>query len=82
MDYIITDATTSPIEGAEEQYSEKLAYMSKTFFVGDHRQMFKHMTSKAILTTKEKKESRDNIIIVNALDLSPLKALGTVTVSI
>ena len=35
MDYIITDKTTSPIEHAEH-YSEKLAYMPDTFFIGDH----------------------------------------------
>lgn len=33
MDYIITDKATSPVEFAH-QYSEKLAYMSNTFFVG------------------------------------------------
>jgi len=33
MDYIITDATTSPMDQAE-QYSEKLAYMPQTFFIG------------------------------------------------
>jgi len=42
MDYIITDKVTSPIEHAEF-YSEKLAYMPYTFFVGDHRQMFPHL---------------------------------------
>jgi protein O-GlcNAc transferase len=34
MDYIITDAQTSPIELAY-QYSEKLAYMPNTFFIGE-----------------------------------------------
>ena len=36
MDYIITDAVTSPAELAD-QYSEKLAYMPNTFFIGDHK---------------------------------------------
>ena len=36
MDYIVTDRHTSPVELAD-QYSEKLAHMSGTFFVGDHR---------------------------------------------
>jgi predicted O-linked N-acetylglucosamine transferase (SPINDLY family) len=35
MDYIITDAQTSPLELAY-QYSEKLAYMPNTFFIGEH----------------------------------------------
>lgn len=42
MDYIITDKETSPIEVAE-QYSEKLAYMPNTFFIGDHANMFPHL---------------------------------------
>lgn len=42
MDYIITDKFTSPLEFAE-QYSEKLAFMPHTFFVGDHRYMFPHL---------------------------------------
>lgn len=42
MDYIISDKETSPIEVAE-QYSEKLAYMPNTFFIGDHANMFPHL---------------------------------------
>lgn len=42
MDYILTDRITSPIEHSSS-YSEKLAYMPNTFFVGDHRQMFPHL---------------------------------------
>lgn len=42
MDYIITDQETSPAEVAE-QYSEKLAYMPHTFFIGDHANMFPHL---------------------------------------
>lgn len=42
MDYIVSDKTTSPLDCAE-QYSEKLAYMPNTFFVGDHKQMFPHL---------------------------------------
>ena len=82
MDYIITDATTSTLEPTTgDQYSEKLAYMPKTFFIGDHKQMFPHMLNKAVLVTKEKQVSRDNIIVVNALDLEPLMACGTMSVS-
>ena len=42
MDYIITDSVTSPPELAE-QYTEKLAYMPFTFFIGDHFHMFPHL---------------------------------------
>jgi len=42
MDYIVTDSVTSPLELAE-QYSEKLAFMPYTFFIGDHCHMFPHL---------------------------------------
>lgn len=42
MDYIVSDKETSPVEVAE-QYSEKLAYMPHTFFIGDHANMFPHL---------------------------------------
>lgn len=42
MDYIITDEVTSP-EQLKLQYSEKLAYMPESFFIGDHAQMFPSM---------------------------------------
>ena len=52
MDYIVTDAQTSPLQLAEKQYSEKLAYMPHTFFIGDHKQMFPHLTERVILSDK------------------------------
>lgn len=51
MDYLITDQVTSPLELAN-QYSEKLAYMPHTYFIGDHRQMFPHLKERVILTDK------------------------------
>jgi len=81
MDYIMTDKMTSPLDATTgDQYSEKLAYMPQTFFIGDHQQMFPHMKTKAILRTKEKLIERDNILLVNGLDLSLLMASGTVSV--
>lgn len=49
MDYIVTDEITSPLSLAD-QYSEKLAYMPETFFLGDHKQMFPHMIERVILS--------------------------------
>lgn len=49
MDYIVTDKITSPIHLAD-QYSEKLAYMPETFFLGDHKQMFPHLIERVILS--------------------------------
>ena len=43
--------------------------------------MFPHMMTKAILTSAEKKTDRDNVILINAVDLQPLLAIGTVSVS-
>lgn len=79
MDYIITDAVTSPISLAS-QYSEKLAYMRDTFFIGDHWQMFPHMIERFIVMDGVTMESNatnglavpDNVSIVNATDLSPI----------
>lgn len=82
IDYIITDRVTSPIELAD-QYSEKLAYMPDTFFVGDHKQMFPHLMERVILLDKSPTESNeteksvptslpDTVSIVNATDLSPI----------
>jgi len=81
MDYIMTDKMTSPLDAnTPDQYSEKLAYMPQTFFIGDHQQMFPHMKTKAIIRTKEKMIDRDNVLLVNGLDLSLLTACGTVSV--
>lgn len=51
MDYIITDRVTSPLEYANH-YSEKLAWMPHTYFIGDHRQMFPHLTERVLLQDK------------------------------
>lgn len=80
MDYIITDQVTSPIDLAHA-YSEKLAYMPHTFFIGDHAQMLKHLTERVIL--KEKKDGvadRDTVTVVNATNLEPLLSKAEVKV--
>ncbi|XP_043286576.1 UDP-N-acetylglucosamine--peptide N-acetylglucosaminyltransferase 110 kDa subunit [Venturia canescens] len=73
MDYLITDEVTSPLELAP-QYSEKLAYMPNTYFIGDHRQMFPHLKERLILTDKLsiKGKVADNVAVINATDLSPM----------
>ncbi|ODM93972.1 hypothetical protein Ocin01_12713 [Orchesella cincta] len=48
MDYIITDEVTSPLEFAYH-YSEKLAYMPHTYFIGDHEFMFSHLKHRILL---------------------------------
>lgn len=51
MDYLITDAVTSPLHLAH-QYIEKLAYMPFTYFIGDHKQMFPHLKERIIVADK------------------------------
>lgn len=51
MDYLITDAVTSPLE-LSHQYSEKLAFMPHTYFIGDHKQMFPHLKERLIVSDK------------------------------
>lgn len=70
MDYIITDKETSPLEVAE-QYSEKLAYMPNTFFIGDHANMFPHLKvclSSAqlfcVMKPKRKRNASSNVVHV------------------
>ena len=67
MDYIITDKVTSPLHLAA-QYSEKLAYMPHTFFVGDHRHMFPYLLLKGNGTTNEEAlrsiDSQAGVIVI------------------
>ncbi|TRZ03436.1 hypothetical protein DNTS_000426 [Danionella cerebrum] len=68
MDYIVSDQVTSPVEVAE-QYSEKLAYMPHTFFIGDHANMFPHLKKKAVIDFKSNGHIFDNRIVLNGIDL-------------
>ncbi|XP_065221454.1 UDP-N-acetylglucosamine--peptide N-acetylglucosaminyltransferase 110 kDa subunit isoform X1 [Planococcus citri] len=73
MDYIVTDKVTSPVELAS-QYSEKLAYMPHTYFIGDHKQMFPHLKERLVVAEKapNKDVPADNVAVINATDLSPI----------
>ena len=74
MDYIITDKITSPLQLAN-QYSEKLAYMPHTFFVGDHRYMFPHLLCKGQGTTNPEAiksiDSQAGVVIINNVVQKP-----------
>jgi len=77
MDYLITDEITSPLS-LSSQYSEKLAYMPYTFFIGDHANMFRHMTEKAVIIESQQTNDNntiktvDNRSIVNGTNLKPI----------
>lgn len=79
MDYIITDSVTSPL-CYSSHYTEKLAYMSYTFFIGDHMNMFPHLNNRVILDSAEDsaRDISDNAIIVCGVDVSLLYQLGQV----
>merc|ERR1712156_991919 len=72
MDYIITDAQTSPLRLAS-QYSEKIAYMPSTFFIGDHKQMFPHLQERIVIKDEKfdgdgMSRVADNVAVINAVD--------------
>lgn len=48
IDYLITDKVCSPPE-LQHYYTEKLAYMNRTVFIGDHKQMYSDLNLKSIL---------------------------------
>lgn len=59
MDYIITDKQTSPLHLAS-QYSEQLAFMPHTFFIGDHQRMFPHLQERIIMADTDKVRRGEN----------------------
>merc|ERR1719334_598420 len=80
MDYIITDRHTSPLHLAD-QYSEKLAYLPNTFFIGDHMRMFPHLKERVIMadSTNPGETVKDNVAVINAVDIDPLKDVANMT---
>ncbi|CAB3402561.1 unnamed protein product [Caenorhabditis bovis] len=78
MDYIITDAITSPMQ-LSHAYSEKLAYMPHTFFIGDHAQMLKHLTERVIVRDKAAPQNKDTVVVMNSTNLEPLLSKADVT---
>lgn len=63
MDYLITDKVTTPFDnesrfkGASHEQrkisgvSEWCAYLDRSFFIGDHAQMFRHLNNRIIINT-------------------------------
>merc|ERR1712061_715114 len=77
MDYIITDKQTSPLSLAS-QYSEQLAWMPHTFFIGDHMRMFPHLKERIIVADSKDLEGslQDNVAVINAVDTQPIKEVA------
>merc|ERR1719343_662547 len=78
MDYIITDKHTSPLSLAS-QYSEQLAYMPNTFFIGDHMQMFPHLKERIVMADNPEGAVKENVAVINAVDIDPLKDVANMT---
>ena len=80
MDYIVTDKITSPVAVAD-QYSEKLAYMPHTFFVGDHRYMFPHLLLSGQGTTNPDAirsiDSQAGVIVIKGVIQKPAHPVAT-----
>ncbi len=70
MDYIITDRVTSPLQFSEH-YSEKLAYMPNTFFVGDHKQMFPHLIKDVTGEKRNEEKLKLNAMNQSSGELNP-----------
>lgn len=80
MDYIITDKQTSPLSLAH-QYSEQLAFLPNTFFIGDHMRMFPHLKERIIMADSSNPGDsfKDNVAVINAVDIDPLKDVANIT---
>jgi len=78
MDYIITDKHTSPLSLAS-QYSEQLAFMPNTFFIGDHMQMFPHLKERIVMADNPEGAVKENVAVINAVDIDPLKDVANMT---
>lgn len=63
IDYLITDKVCSPPE-LGHFYTEKLAYLNRSVFIGDHKQMYKDLSchvSQNKLTEENKSSTNGNI---------------------
>jgi protein O-GlcNAc transferase len=79
MDYIVTDKQTSPLHLAH-QYSEQLAYMPNTFFMGDHARMFPHLAERLVMMTGNNTGAvADNVAVMNAVDIEPIKEVANIS---
>ncbi|KAJ2954228.1 hypothetical protein O0L34_g2471 [Tuta absoluta] len=69
MDYIITDKVSSPMS-TEADFSEKLAFMPQTYFVGDHNQMFPHIKNHHRVRVKDKLLKETEALINSAENIN------------
>ncbi|OAF65698.1 hypothetical protein A3Q56_06592 [Intoshia linei] len=72
IDYIISDKNVIP-KDLSYQYSEKMAYMPNSFFIGDHQNMFPHLFNRYIVETTPASRKCDNISIINIINFTHIK---------
>ena len=61
------------------QYSEQLTYMQHIFFIGDHAQMVLHLKERIVMANTAEGAVKENIAIINAVDIDPLKDVANMT---
>ncbi|KAL4717648.1 hypothetical protein ACJJTC_000797 [Scirpophaga incertulas] len=62
MDYLISDEVSTPRSTASD-FSEKFAYMTHTYFIGDHKQMFPHLKRQYVVNDSRVSYDINNEII-------------------
>merc|ERR1712242_35595 len=53
--------------------------MPNTFFIGDHAQMFPHLKERIVMADTVEGAVKENIAIINAVDIDPLKDVANMT---
>ena len=67
IDYLVTDAQSTPLpaspggQATAEQFSEKLACLPSTFFIGDHVAMFPHLNQRVLVVEDDGTPLRDKV---------------------
>ena len=60
-------------------FSEQLAYMPNTFFIGDHMRMFPHLQERIIMADPENMNGhvQDNVAVINAVNPEQIKSVAS-----
>lgn len=69
MDYFIGDTIATPVKFSSH-YTEKLAQLPHSYFVGDHKQLFPHLIEKIYLVKNTQNCVTFNSIILNGIGLN------------
>lgn len=78
MNYLITDETSSP-KYASDDFTEKMAWMPHTYFIGDHMQMFQHLKCKYLVQWEN--EYKNCVGIINSSEHKNIEEIFKVNVT-